>query len=128
MKLTINTTSKTISVEGTVPLNELMESLETLFPNGAWKEYKLEQETVYTNTSSPVYIPYYPYPTYPINTPYRSPFWYGTTGDTITGDLLKINTGNALTVTGDQNVKISGTTSVDFNSIFNQPAATSFTN
>lgn len=57
MKIQINTENKSISVLDDVNLNELMENLQKLFPNGEWKEYKLEKliETSYI-PSTPIII------------------------------------------------------------------------
>jgi hypothetical protein len=67
MKLQLDTTNKTIKVEGSVNLNELFDALRKLLPQGEWKEFSLEANTtiVWTNpiTIQPWVYPYYP--TYP---------------------------------------------------------------
>ena len=46
MKIQFDTSAKIIKVEGTVDLGELVNALEKFLPNGAWREYKLETNTV----------------------------------------------------------------------------------
>lgn len=41
MKLQIDTTNKTIRIEEAVKFDELFNTLESLFPNSAWREYTL---------------------------------------------------------------------------------------
>ena len=53
MKLQIDTTAKTIKVEGAVNLKELMDAVKKFFPDEQWKDYSLEGSTVWT------YIPPY---------------------------------------------------------------------
>ena len=64
MKLQLDTTNKTIKVEGLVNLNELFEALKKLLPQGEWKEFSLEANTtiVWTNpiTIQPWVYPYLP--------------------------------------------------------------------
>lgn len=67
MKLQIDTTVKTIKVEGTVSLLELTETLERLLPNGIWKTFSLEcGVTIVWNTPTIIRYPNYPY----------YPWWY----------------------------------------------------
>ena len=61
MKLQLDTTSKLIKVEETVNLGEFIEALERLLPNGKWKEFKLETQTVINWSNSIVIEPYRPY-------------------------------------------------------------------
>ena len=61
MKLQIDTTAKTIKVEGAVNLKELMDAVKKFFPDEQWKDYSLEGSTVWT------YIPPY---TWSYTTPY----------------------------------------------------------
>jgi hypothetical protein len=72
MKLTIDTTEKTVTVDSDTPLGEVIGMLKKLMPDGEWMEYKIvagEQERTYVP-----YVPYpiqpeYPtWPTYPITT------------------------------------------------------------
>jgi len=75
MKLQINTKEKSITLQEGVKAGQLITLLKAWFPNGEWKGWTLNSETVMTWTGLPTYI--YPYRTY-------QPFeiWYG---DTITG-------------------------------------------
>ena len=61
MRLQIDTEAKTIRVEESIVIKDLMNGLRKLFPNGEWKEYKLETNcTIYW--SNPIVIePYRPY-------------------------------------------------------------------
>lgn len=64
MKLQLDTTAKTIKIEESVNLGELINSLEKLLPDGLWKEFKLETNTI-INWNNPIvidkYVPYVPY-------------------------------------------------------------------
>ncbi len=55
MKLQIDTNKKTIKIEESINLFDLMNTLNQLFPNDSWKEYSLESATI-TNWINPVYI------------------------------------------------------------------------
>jgi len=69
MKLQIDTSRKTISLEEQVNLGDLFETLETLLPNGLWKQYSLIPNSTLT-WSNPIYI----YPnTYEV--PNTNPVW-----------------------------------------------------
>lgn len=59
MKIQLDTTAKIIKVEESVTFGELTEFLEKLLPNGLWKEFKLETNTI-INWSSPTIIREYP--------------------------------------------------------------------
>jgi hypothetical protein len=65
MKLQLDTTAKTVKVEGVVNLWELMETLERLLPNGVWKTFSLESGStiIWNNPPFPIYPtwPYYPW-------------------------------------------------------------------
>lgn len=65
MKIQLDTNSKTIKLEESVNLGELQELLEKFLPNGQWKEFKLETNTVINNWTNPIiidrYVPYYPW-------------------------------------------------------------------
>lgn len=63
MRLQIDTKSKEIVIEESVNLEELFKMLKQLFPNDAWKSYKLKSQVI-TNWSSPIIIRDY-YPNYP---------------------------------------------------------------
>ena len=69
MKFQLDTTNKTIKIDGSVNIEELLEVLKKILPNGEWKQFLLESNTTIA-WESPISIPYYPY--YP-TTPY--PWW-----------------------------------------------------
>ena len=72
MKIQFDTDNKTIKLESEVLLSKLVETLNKLLPNGEWKKFTLQTNTVIQHWSNPVVIREYPtYPTYP-----RYP-WYG---------------------------------------------------
>lgn len=77
MKIQLDTENKTIKLEKDVVLSKLIETLDKLLPNGEWKEFTLETNTVIHQWSNPVVIPSvipYPVPTYP--RPYcPRPYW-----------------------------------------------------
>ena len=66
MKVQLDTELKVIKIEGIVNLGELITNLETWLPNGLWKEFKLETNTIIEWKDS-IFIPYYhhPYNPYP---------------------------------------------------------------
>ena len=55
MKIQIDTDRKTLRIEGDVYVTEFIAKVKSLFPNGKWKEYKLETnvEIVWSN---PIYL------------------------------------------------------------------------
>ena len=57
MKLQLDTTKKTLKLEGEVVISELIEALEKMFPDKEWKKYKLITETQINNFTYPVYLP-----------------------------------------------------------------------
>lgn len=86
MKLTIDTETKSIIVEGNVSLNELMETIQNMFPHDVWKEYKLAQKNEIH------YYPIMPSPSLPY---WVNPVIYGagtTTGDHIIS--IPVSTGS----------------------------------
>lgn len=85
MKIQINLTAKTITIEETVNLGEFFIAIEKLFPDGDWKEYELVQMQI-SNWFQPINVPLNPtpaYPTFPPRTPItphepwipNTPFW-----------------------------------------------------
>ncbi len=64
MRLQIDTTQKTIKVEGKVNLLDLVETLERMLPDGVWKTFSLETD-VQIIWSEPIKLvpswPYYPW-------------------------------------------------------------------
>lgn len=67
MKIQLDTTSKTIKVEESVNLGELIEAVEKLLPN--WKEYKIEP-VIITSFVNPIVIDRWPV------YPRRYPYWW----------------------------------------------------
>lgn len=61
MKLQLDTTAKTIKVEGIVNLNELFIALRKLLPEGLWKKFSLESNTTIVWTTPVTVHPFYPY-------------------------------------------------------------------
>lgn len=69
MKLQIDTAAKTIKLEQSAKITEILSVVKKLFPNDEWKEYTLEAVTVINNWTNPIIIdrwPQYPYPLTPI--------------------------------------------------------------
>lgn len=66
MKLQIDTTNKTISIDIAVKLDELIDILDEMFPNNVWREFTL-LTNIQINTLNPIIIrePY----------PYKYPWW-----------------------------------------------------
>ncbi len=80
MKLQLDTTNKTVKVEGSVNLEALYETLQKLLPQGEWKQFSLEANTTITWVN-PITVPVYPY--YPQN-PYP---WWNTPYYTTSGEM-----------------------------------------
>ena len=100
MRLQIDTSAKTIKVEGTVKFDELIKALKKLLPK-EWEEYSLESGTVINWH----YYPVYQYRPYTIE-----PLFY--TSGTIT------TYGNNNTITNDPNC-VDSSTITTRNSCFN---------
>jgi hypothetical protein len=79
MKLQLDTTAKTIKVEGTVNLNELFIALKKLLPEGLWKQFSIESNTTIVWTEPVKVYPFYPY--WPWWNP-QPTIMYGSTGTT----------------------------------------------
>lgn len=76
MKLTIDDSNKTVSVEGEVPIGQLIERLKKLLPDD-WQNYKFSSNNTNIN-----YIPYNPpLDTQPYNPPYPNTPWSGQGSD-----------------------------------------------
>jgi len=56
MKLQIDTSRKTIKIEEDVKLIKLFSLLKKLFPNGEWKEFILETNTIIEHWQNPIII------------------------------------------------------------------------
>jgi hypothetical protein len=98
MKLQIDTIAKTIKVEGTVNLLELVETLERLLPAGVWKTFSLETNvTIIWNAPQviqPVIYPVWPY----------YPWWHQPSiiyGGITCGDGITTPPGTEYTLTND---------------------------
>jgi hypothetical protein len=74
MKITIDTTAKTIEISEEINLADLVDTMKGLFPGGNWKEFKIKTVAPPVQTWYPYYYPYYSYPSYP---------YYGGTAGTI---------------------------------------------
>ena len=57
MKLQLDTTNKTISIEEQVTFGDLLDTLEELLPNGRWSEYKLITTKTIDWSLYPIYTP-----------------------------------------------------------------------
>ena len=80
MKIQIDTTAKTLKIEGTADLSELFDTLENILPNGGWKTYKLETNTI-IKWESPIYID-----------KCRPPYWTQLIDSSICGTNISSNT------------------------------------
>lgn len=81
MRLQIDTTQKTIKVEGNVNLLDLVETLERMLPDGVWKTFTLEANTQIIWSNPIQLVPMWPY------YPWWTPTYYTThTGVQVTGD------------------------------------------
>lgn len=92
MKIQLDTVSKTIKLESSEKMSKIIETLKKLFPNGEWKEFTLETNTVINNWNSPIVIREYrqPAPYYP---------WYNGTSYTSQGigiDNYKVTANNSV--------------------------------
>jgi len=56
MKLQIDTSRKTIKIEEDAKLIKLFSLLKKLFPNGEWKEFILETNTIIEHWQNPIII------------------------------------------------------------------------
>jgi len=59
MKLQIDTTLKTIKVEGEVKFEELIKVLDSMFPKSEWKSFTLTTNTIIQTFSYPIYVEKY---------------------------------------------------------------------
>ena len=72
MKFTIDTKTKTISINEVENLGEFFEQIKIMLPNDEWKNYKIIQEYF----SYPVYPTYQTYPKLPTTNPYEPQIVY----------------------------------------------------
>ena len=70
MKIQVDILNKTIKVEGNINFYELSKHIKRFLPNGQWKEYELETNTVINWNTGHVYPTYPIYPSYPTYEPY----------------------------------------------------------
>ena len=61
MKIQFDTVLKTIKIEENIKLNDLIITLDKLFPQKEWIEFTLETNTIIQNWSYPIYIEKKPY-------------------------------------------------------------------
>jgi len=87
MKLTVDTTKKTITIDVSILLKDFIKLLDEMFPNDTWKEF-----TLISNTQSNIL--------YPViirqAEPYRYPWWqpyYGYDTQTYNYDTTKMKGG-----------------------------------
>lgn len=55
MKIQIDTVAKTIKLDQSAKLTELFKIVQKFLPNGEWKEYSIEANTVIYNWGYPIY-------------------------------------------------------------------------
>lgn len=89
MKIQLDTTEKTITIEESVNLHDFYEQINTLLPNGIWREFTLKVSVI-KEWKNPINIPNIsnpqpsnpqPYhPQSPFDNPYIPPIWYTTCG------------------------------------------------
>lgn len=105
MKLQLDLELKTITIEETINLDELVKQIKKLFPDNQWKEYSLKVGQI-NNWINPIvikekeYVRYYPWIT-PNISPYTQPFWYS--GDYVNTGTLITNTNLSIDYNGEQN-------------------------
>lgn len=80
MKLQIDTSAKTIKLEQSAKIPELLSVIKKLLPN-EWKEYTLETMTVINNWTNPIIYPIYT-PPIPVWSTEPSIIFEQTTSDT----------------------------------------------
>jgi hypothetical protein len=73
MKIQVDIVNKTIKVEGDINLQVLFKHIKQFLPDGQWKEYELETNTVINWNTGPVYPTYPIYPSYPTYDPTYEP-------------------------------------------------------
>lgn len=78
MKIQIDFDNKIITLENNVNLKEFYDRIKMLLPDGEWKNYNIDTNTVINNWKDPIYIPYTPIPINPYHW-WNEPFvWCGT--------------------------------------------------
>lgn len=79
MKLQIDTDNKTVTIDETLNLGELLDALYVMFPKFAWREYAIVPVKVIEHWTSPVIIPWIQQPVLPWYTPVMVPLTNPTT-------------------------------------------------
>lgn len=65
MKIKLDTSAKIITIEEQVSMGDFIDMLESLLPDGLWRQFKLETNVI-NNWTNPIVIKEYPvYPTGP---------------------------------------------------------------
>lgn len=72
MELKINRTLKTVTLVSSEKIQDIMDELEVLLPNGAWREYMIIIDSIQTYPIYPTYpaSPFYPQQPEPIWPPH----------------------------------------------------------
>lgn len=70
MKARIDSKAKTIAIEESVPMDELLKFVKFIAPDD-WKTWKVETNVKFEFTSTPIVIHDY-------SRPWTQPYWYGT--------------------------------------------------
>ena len=78
MKLQLDTTNKEITIEESVNLHDLYETLNDLLPGGKWREFTLKVEKI-IKWKDPINLPPFDIASSPSTNPHR--VWYTTTSD-----------------------------------------------
>lgn len=65
MKIQLDTDAKTITVNETVNLKDLINLAKKILPNGEWQEFSLQVDVKKEINTIPIYIDRWPYPNYP---------------------------------------------------------------
>lgn len=75
MKIQIDTSAKTIKLEQSAKITEIISVIKKLLPND-WKDYSLEAVTIINNWTNPIVWPTWPsYPSYPSYPWYITSVW-----------------------------------------------------
>ena len=94
MKIQVDIVNKTIKVEGDINLQVLFKHIKQFLPDGQWKEYELETNTVINWNTGPIY------PTYPV-LPYYLTWQPDQYFPTITCGTIDLSSTADTTITGN---------------------------
>lgn len=98
MKIQLDTINKTITIEEDTNLHDFYEQLNSLLPNGLWREFTLKVNKIkdwdnpITINPNPQINPFVPFEPNPYGNPYPSTYpqvWYTTSGT----DNITLNNG-----------------------------------